>query len=230
MLFSTKNNQSQHINLSIDNTPVSSEESLKFLGIHLDCKLQWDFHTSHVHKKISSGLYALRSLKHMLPTYSLNSLYYALIHPHLTYANIVWGNPLKKFLHPIEIAQKKALRSITRSQFNAPSNPLFKKLNILKLEDIHQTSLLHHMFKTHNNLTPSALCNLYNTHGNVHSLNTRHRHDFTIDRFQNSTAHRSFLLLGPKLWASLAPPLKQIRKFSIFKRQLKDSLILKYVS
>ena len=228
MMFSPTKLLNEQIDLKIDGEKINPVETLKFLGVHLDCQLKWNFHTTNVAKRKSAGLYALRSLKYTLPTHTLLSLYYALIHPHLTYANIVWGNTLQKSLHPIEIAQKKALRAITRSPYNCTSQPLFKDLNILRVCDIHQTSLLHFMFKYHNGIIPSALTTLFNTHSEIHSLNTRNRSDFVIKRYHNVTVHRSFLLQGPKYWASLKAPLKQILKFHLFKRQLKDHIISDY--
>ena len=66
-----------------------------FLGILIDDKLNWKDHTelNLVRNKISSGLYAINSSKHILSLEHLKSLYYTLVHPHITYAHI-WYNAM----------------------------------------------------------------------------------------------------------------------------------------
>ena len=79
--------------------------------------------------------------KHVLKQSHLKILYYSLIHSHLTYGLILWGNALQKYISKLERVQKKAIRAITRSKFNAPSSPLFRELNILKLRDLYKLNV-----------------------------------------------------------------------------------------
>ena len=45
----------------------------------------------------------------------------------------VWGNTYPTYLHDILLIQKKLVRIITFSQWNSPSEPLFRKLGILDI-------------------------------------------------------------------------------------------------
>ena len=49
-----------------------------------------------------------------------SDLKYSLIHSHLTYGL------MQKYISKLERVEKKAIRAITRSKFNAPSSPLFQ--------------------------------------------------------------------------------------------------------
>ena len=51
------------LKLHIDNTQIQRVHSTKFLGIHINSKLQWQEHVKDVKKKLASGLYALNSSK-----------------------------------------------------------------------------------------------------------------------------------------------------------------------
>ena len=63
---------------------------------------------------------------------------------HITYGILVWGN------HAARIAQlqKKVIRIITNSRYNAHTSPLFKSLNCLKFEDLYKLNVLKFYFKT----------------------------------------------------------------------------------
>ncbi len=68
-----------------DNHPDNDCRAYKLLGIYLDEYLSLDSHTIHVVKKLSRSLYCIKQAKNIIPPNGLLSLYYALIHSHLTY-------------------------------------------------------------------------------------------------------------------------------------------------
>lgn len=70
------------------------------------------------------------------------------------------------------ILQKKAVRLITFSDSNAPSDPIFKELNILKLEDLIMSNNILFVHKTLNNNSPSHFKNFFQLHTPIHDYNT----------------------------------------------------------
>ena len=66
----------------------------------------------------------------------LSSLYYTLIYPFLIYGIIAWGNTYLTTLQPLFILQKKTIRLMTFKSFHEHSSPIFRKLNIIKLDDL----------------------------------------------------------------------------------------------
>ena len=66
----------------------------------------------------------------------LSNLYYALIYPFLIYGIIAWGNTYSTTLQPLFIFQKRAIRPMTFTIFHEHSSPIFRKLNIIKLDDL----------------------------------------------------------------------------------------------
>ena len=58
-----------------------------------------------------------------------------MVHSHLQYCIIVWGQALKWVLDPIEKLHKRIVRIVTRQAFLTPLLPLFHQLNLVfKLE------------------------------------------------------------------------------------------------
>ena len=60
---------------------------------------------------------------------------------YLYYYNIVWGSTYKTNLRRLVILQKRVVRIISKSTFDAPSDPIFKELHILKFDNIHSLEL-----------------------------------------------------------------------------------------
>ena len=73
-------------------------------------------------------------------------LYNSLILPYIHYCNITWASVGTTILDPIYKLQKKALRICTSSSYVAPSRPLFFKLNVLNVYDIHKFKIALLMF------------------------------------------------------------------------------------
>ena len=65
----------------------------------------------------------------------LKDIYYATFSSNLFYGSQIWAQSSKTILYKISVLQRKAIRIMTFSDFQDHSEPLFKKLNILKAED-----------------------------------------------------------------------------------------------
>ena len=115
----------------------------------------------------------------MLPTYILKTLYNTLFIPHLTYGILARGFDLNR-LYKI---QKKAIRIITNSNFNAHTSPLFKQQNLLNLEDLFAFNVIKFYFKyLHNDLPPFFQSFSIITCAEIHKYNTRQRNILCTNR------------------------------------------------
>ena len=52
------------------------------------------------------------------------------------YGITAWGNTYSTTLQPLFILQKRAIRLMTFTSFHEYSSPIFRKLNIIKLDDL----------------------------------------------------------------------------------------------
>ena len=76
----------------LNNEFLKREYKTKYLGVVIDCHLNWRDHVSHVSKKIKRNIGAISKVRHFVNLEILKSLYYALVYPYLTYCLITWGN------------------------------------------------------------------------------------------------------------------------------------------
>ena len=157
MLISRKKEKSQ-FKVFINDNEISKNNHIKYLGVLLDNKLTWHHHIEKVRTKVIKGIWAIARLKNLVSTKILLSIYYTMIFSHLINCNLAWESAAKTVLTPAHIFQKKAARLITNQNYKAHANPLFKKLKILTIFDIHRLEIAKYMFKAiqhHPGTTPS---------------------------------------------------------------------------
>ena len=64
-------------------------------------------------------------------------LIYSLAYSYFQYCILEWGSTYLTQLRRLILLQKRIVRIISKKGFDAHTNPLFKNLMILKLEDIY---------------------------------------------------------------------------------------------
>jgi len=142
----------------------------KLLGIYLDEHISLDFHVNHLLKKLSRSLYCIKAAKNNLNTHSMKSLYYALVHSHLTYCPVILNCSSNSNITKLFKLQKKAIRIISNSNYNAHTAPLFLQHKILPIHKIIKQAKLTFMHSVHYNYAPLSF------HDTWQLNHTRHNH------------------------------------------------------
>ena len=91
----------------VDNKELIKVESAKYLGVIIDCKLNWIDHITYV-KKISKCIGIMYKARQFLSKRALLDLYYAYIYPYMTYCIEVWGCASQTQLNCIFLLQKNS--------------------------------------------------------------------------------------------------------------------------
>ena len=161
--------------------------------------------------------------------YILVMLYYSLIYPFLTYGLHVWGLTFPSFLTQLFIIQKRAIRIISFSEPKSHSEPLFKSLNLLKLNDVIELQILS--FVQHQwsrRLLPPWFSKYLNFTSSAHSYSTTqscNRNLYVASVNTTSYGLRSLNFTGPRLWNSLPTSITNSSSLRIFRKTLKDSML-----
>ena len=81
-----------HQNVVIDNEIVEQVENYKYLGVHVNNKLDWSVHTSTVISKINQRMFFVRKLNYFKIDKSLISLFYqSVVQSIISFCICVWG-------------------------------------------------------------------------------------------------------------------------------------------
>ena len=76
--------------------------------------------------------------------------------------------------------QKHAVRTISRSAFDAHTYPIFKSLKLLKFENIVFLQVAKTMYMYKNGQLPESFKNMFFTGRDIHNYNTRNKHFFRL--------------------------------------------------
>jgi hypothetical protein len=209
-----------HYNICIDHVEIQQVNQCKFLGVTIDSHLSWNSHIQYISNKISKGIGILLRARQSLYIESLLTLYNSLIKPYFTYCITSWGNTTKGNMNKLYILQKKILRILTKSEFYAHTEPLYKKLKIMNICDLHQYFMGIFVYKSLNCLYPKPWNNLFKR-----NLNVRLSNNLRPAYYKHKTCQFSVKYMGPKIWNSFCHNVKTAKSIYIFKRQFKKLLL-----
>lgn len=130
--------------VSVDNIPIPSSDTVKYLGLTLDKRLTWKQHIRSKRLTLNSRS---RSLKHLLSKNKFTKLetklliYKSLLKPIWTYGLQLWGSAKKTNINKIQTFQNITLRKIA----NAP--PYVSNLtlhNDMRMKTVEEESVIYY--------------------------------------------------------------------------------------
>ena len=107
---------------------------MKYLGIYLDCHLNWHTHENITSSKLSRAVGMLCKIRHFVKHETLKMIYYGMFSSILTCCSQIWGQN-NNIVNKLQILQNKALRRINFQSNQASASVLYKNCKILKLRD-----------------------------------------------------------------------------------------------
>lgn len=212
--------------LKINKIEIERVSNIKFLGVNIDEKLSWKLHVNYLKSKIAKTIGVLCKIKHSVNQKSLQLLYNTLILPYYNYCSEIWGTSPKSTLQPIFLLQKKVIRIINGVDYYAPTNPLFIKLNILKLHNLVELNIVALMYKVHNNMLPKCLQERFKPRETQYSL--RGTDIYQTNRARTNTKLSCISITGVNLWNNLDKRMKQATSIKIFKKMFKSKVLDDY--
>ena len=192
--------------LKINDVEIERVSSFKCLGILFDENMSWKCHTDMISNKLSKYTGILNKLKHYLPPYILRMLYFSMVNAHLNYGILVWGFVPTRLIK----IQKRTIRTITCSKYNAHTEPLFKIMDILRLKDLLDINALKFYYKYLRGTLPSYFYSFnITTQGENHSYNTRQSDQIRTNRTRTHFADNRLKIYLPPLINSVPTTLLQ---------------------
>lgn len=146
---------------------------VKFLGVHLDPKLNWGAHIDQLAGKLSKNIYVIRCLKGTVDSEVLLTAYHALISSHIRYGLICWGQAAAATR--IFGLQRKVIRVIANIGFRENVREKFREFKILTLPSMFIYCCLLFAHENQANFLHIR---------DVHNYNIRNNSDFRQDFYR----------------------------------------------
>ena len=169
----------------LNDTELERVEHTKFLGVLIQENLSWKTHIDHVSSRVSKATAILAKLKHYLPKYVLTIIFNSLCSSHISYALPVWRSSPKTITNRINKLQKKGIRHVCNTKYNAHTEPLFKKEKILKFDDLFKAQCTKLMYKKMQHRLHQYHTTQLTTNYECNHLITRQRFDVHIRIHKN---------------------------------------------
>ena len=190
---SSKKIPNHNVTLLMNKCALEQKDHVKYLGVLVDQHLDWKYQINNVALKISRGIGILAKLKPLLKENLLKCIYYSLVYSHLSYGIEAWGSAAKTNLNKLLTLQHKAVRIMSGVQYfqiygREPgplpsSEPLYKNLEILKLEDIFKLNIAKFVYSTLTFHSPSNFHEWFSYDHENHSHSTRSSAEITRQEY-----------------------------------------------
>ena len=142
MLISTKQkqnilkSQNKDLDRKIRENELEVVKKTKYLGVQIDCSLDWKEQIKVVFNKVSRAVGFLRHAKSFLRKETLQTLYTGIVEPHLRYCCSVWGCAGVTEINQLQKLQNRAARIKTNSSYDAPSRPLIEGMGWKTVDEL----------------------------------------------------------------------------------------------
>jgi hypothetical protein len=232
---------------------IEQKSFVKYLGLLVDEHLTWEEHITAISKKISRSIGIITILRKCMKTELLVNLYYSLVYSHIIYGIHVWGSACQKELEKIQVLQNKAVRVISKVQhfqiYGEPpgplpsADPLFKNLEILRLDDVFKFHVVKFVFQCLSLETPPNFFDWFRVNNEIHNHGTTSNVDIVRESyFDVGTASQAKILhtkqsnlvnyggkllkvTGPIMWNGLPNEIRNKVHLNPFKYSCKNYLI-----
>jgi hypothetical protein len=214
-----------------DKHPNPKMQSFKLLGVYFDENLTFNKHASNICSKLTRSVFCMKRASHFISLKSLRSLYFALVHSHLLYCPIILNCMTQSNINSIAKLQKRAIRVMTRSAYNAHTNQLFLQSRILPIDKLILQSKLLFMHSIDYNYAPSSFRDIWvknNTRDMDHDL--RNRDEYSIPFIRIEQFRRNPIISLPTAWNELRDELRFQHNRTTFKIALEDYLFEQMVA
>ena len=127
----------------------------------------------------------------------------------MDYGITLWGTTYKSLYNKIVIMQKKAIMIIAGAKYNEHTEPLFKELKVLKLDDLLELKLAKDMYSYTKGSIPTPLMDMFITNTDIHLHNTRNVNNPQIQSRITKIAQKSLRHMGPIIWYKIPNDIRE---------------------
>ena len=99
------------LNVTLNNFVLHQSNSIKYLDVIIDSKLNFDTHIKKLAHRIFKAVGVMFKLQQYMPRKALQTLYFSLTHTHLLYGLPVWGSAHSSYLKKLITLQSKAIKT-----------------------------------------------------------------------------------------------------------------------
>ena len=198
MLLTHNKIDSSILPININGGRICNVSCMKFLGVTLDDRLNYNENTNILSKKLSCALGIMNKMSNLVSPHVLKILYYSLFYSHLTYALPIWGGCGVTNVGRIDKLNERARKMFSNNSHRAFSPPKYHNIYRFVL-----LSLFHVLLNdnSHNFCINNQIANLMPDH--VYRTKFLTDECLSIPQYRKTTSQNQFLYNAVKEWNKL---------------------------
>ncbi len=189
--------------LVTNNQPIQRVPFMKYLGVFLDEKLDFNKHVEIMHSKAVNKLGILRRSRDFLDCKSSLTLYQSLILPQLSYCDIVYDTTSKANKDKIQKVQNSALRCILKCDKRRSVVSMHNELQILTLSQRRELNKAVECFKQAT-IAESSLHYMFIPQARARAMRRGEKQKVNVPRINSELGRKAFSYRGPVFWNDIA--------------------------
>ena len=195
------------------NSGGEKTDNVKFLGVILDRQLTWKPHVEYICVKLARTISLIRNLKDIVPSNYLRMAYFAFFQSTLEYGLLLWGGT--SYINEVLLLQKKVIRIIGGVSFNEHCKPIFCKLKIMTVVNLHIYKVLVYVKQNINDMSRRQ---------DIHQYYTRSAKCVDVPYTRLSKIKQSYATQGIKFWNKLPTHIQNLN-VNQFKSRIHNWLV-----
>ena len=208
-------NKETHV-IQVDSFILSSQDSAKLLGIHIDKQLSFNGHVKLKCKQANSKLQVLKRLSQYLTEECKLVVISSFIVSHFIYCAPLFQFCSKYFRDKMEKILERGLRFVF-NDYSSDYEELLSKADMCSIEILREKAVICEMYKCLHGLGPWYMREIFTATG----VETRKGIKFEQPRVRTSTyGLHSLRYQGPKLWNNLSLDVKTSKDLNSLKTKL----------
>ena len=210
--------------ICIGNSFIERTDTHKFLGVHIDDRLNFRIHTRILSAKVSRAVGLIRKMKVIVPSDVLRNLHYCFVYSKFTYALPAFAHSYQNSVGRLSKNIDKSLKILTNQQtINLEVCSSHKLFNFELATKYFSCIKMYQIMKMH---WHKYFYDKINSFQVIHAHETRSSDSEQLNAplLRSSKCQRSFLFRSIKIWNEIPLFIRNSVKLTIFKSQLRNFL------
>lgn len=223
LIFNQKRNASPDTTIKLNNKIIEKVNSFSYLGLHIDQDLKWNTHIQNIRRSLQSTAFAFRRIRSHVSENIMWLMYNAYVQPKLQYMNPLWNSASDTRINQIRRVQNKIIKIIRCLPYLTPSHLLYS-INTPSFTKLSQFLTIMYIFQIKNNYIKHNF--QLKPVNSIHNYNTRQSENFYILYYRTNKGLNSIISKGLRAYNEIPQNLKNEKRISVFKKELKIYLEL----
>ena len=210
--------------LYYDNQQINNTNSIKYLGIHIDSKLNFKDHCKYTYNKLCRYVPVFYNIRDKLNHYNKLTLYNSFVQSTLEYGIEIYGSAKNTHQSKLKIIQNTLLKILFNFPKLYPTIKLYQDINVMTINQLKHYKMACLAWQLNYNperMITKNISHQYKKHN--HKYNIRNDKDYSL-YFQKPTHTNSMEFKIKLIWNELPNKIKSIKNFSAFQTEMKQHL------